>query len=748
MGFLVSPGVHVREIDLTNVVPAVSTSIGAIAGPFQKGPVSSVTAISSEEQLLQTFGKPNSSNFEFWFTAANFLQYGDALRVVRAESTVVNAGATSGILIRDDDHYEASFSTGQGSHGEWTARTAGTWGNSIGVDICGSARAFSQQLGSLNLVNGAGAVGDLEITVDDQNATDASIIIGDIIQFYDASAIVSVVNGAITVASKTLTLDGGTGALAAGQRVIGAGISDGDEVVKIASVTSQSGGAGSVIGVVVLDKAITVANDIPLVLSAAAGHDKVETGNVEYEVTAISSETLTIRVLDDPAGGGLQTIIPDNSLIRRRWRFSDLFDSAPGTSDWATANARGELDELHVAVYDKTGDITGYDVDVKGQRTSSVIEVFPAMSKNSAAKTTQGGNNYYADVIFRSSGFIYWTDHISGGTNWGTDIATGTDYTLVSGVNVDTLSGGLDDYSVTAGEIEIAYDKFADTENLDINLVLGGPSSAVADTEAGQDTHVTMITDLCELRRDCVGFASPYRAATVGVTSSITQTTNVKNAFDKCPSSSYMVFDSGYKYMYDKYNDVYRHVPLNGDTAGLCAFTDSIADPWFSPAGYNRGGVRSAIKLSYNPQKADRDILYKARINPVVDFPGQGVTLFGDKTALTKPSAFDRINVRRLFLVLEKAIATAAKFQLFEFNDEFTRAQFRNLVEPFLRDVQGRRGIFDFKVVCDSTNNTGEVIDRNEFIGDIYIKPARAINFITLNFIAVRTGVAFSEVGG
>ena len=740
MGFLVSPGVHVREIDLTNVVPAVSTSIGAIAGPFQKGPVSSVTAINSEEQLLQTFGKPNSSNFEFWFTAANFLQYGDALRVVRAESAILNAGANSGILIRDDDHYEASFSTGQGSHGEWTARTAGTWGNSIGVDICPSARAFSQQLGSLNLVNGAGAVGDLSITVDNQDATDATIAIGDIIQFYTASAIVAIVNGAITVPTKNLTVDNNSGTIAVGMRVLGAGISDGDEVVKVATVTSQTA--------LILDKAITVADNIPLVFSAAAGHTKVESGNVEYEVTAVSGEVLTIRVLDDPAGGGLQTIIPDNSLIRRRWRFSDLFDAPPGTSDWSTANGRGELDELHVAVYDKTGDITGFDVDVKGQRTSSVIEVFPAMSKNPSAKTTQGGNNYYADVIFRSSSFIYWTDHISAGSNWGTDIATGTDYTLVSGVNVDTLTGGTDDYAVTAGELELAYDKFADTENLDINLVLGGPSSAVADTVAGHDTHVTMITDLVELRKDCVGFVSPYRAATVGVTSSITATENVKDAFDTCPSSSYMVFDSGYKYMYDKYNDVYRFVPLNGDTAGLCAYTDGVADPWFSPAGYNRGGLRSAIKLSYNPQKADRDILYKARINPVVDFPGQGVTLFGDKTALSRPSAFDRINVRRLFLVLEKAIATAAKFQLFEFNDEFTRAQFRNLVEPFLRDVQGRRGIFDFRVVCDTTNNTGEVIDRNEFIGDIYIKPARSINFITLNFIAVRTGVAFSEVGG
>jgi len=737
MGFLVSPGVHVREIDLTNVVPSVSTSIGAIAGPFQKGPVSAVTAISSEEQLLSTFGKPNSSNFEWWFTAANFLQYGDALRVVRAESAILNAGANSGILIRDDDHYEASFSTGQGSHGEWTARTAGTHGNSLGVDICPSAKAFSQQLGTLNLVNGAGAIGDLSITVDDQNATSATIAIGDIIKFITNNSVIATSNGAITVASKNLTVDTVSGTLAVGQRVVGAGISDGDEVVKVATVTSQTA--------VILDKAITVADNIPLAFTTDAA---VESGNVEYEVTAVSTNDLTIRVLDDPSGAGLQTIIPDNSYIRRRWRFSDLFDSAPGTSDWSIANARGELDELHVAVYDKTGDITGYDVDVKGQRTSSVIEVWPSMSKNSAAKTTQGGGNYYPDVIFRGSGFIYWTDHISGGTNWGTDIATGTDYTVVAGVNSDTLTGGTDDYSVTAGEIELAYDKFADTENLDINLIMGGPSSGVADTEAGQDTLVTMITDLCELRRDCVGFVSPYRGATVGVTSSITQTENVKNAFDKCPSSSYMVFDSGYKYMYDKYNDVYRFVPLNGDTAGLCANTDAVADPWFSPAGYNRGGVRGAVKLSYNPMKADRDILYKARINPVVDFPGQGVTLFGDKTALSKPSAFDRINVRRLFLVLEKAIATASKFQLFEFNDEFTRAQFRNLVEPFLRDVQGRRGIFDFRVICDTTNNTGEVIDRNEFIGDIYIKPARSINFITLNFIAVRTGVAFSEVGG
>jgi hypothetical protein len=368
------------------------------------------------------------------------------------------------------------------------------------------------------------------------------------------------------------------------------------------------------------------------------------------------------------------------------------------------------------------------------------------MSKNSSAKGPQGDSIYYPDVIRAKSNFIYWTDHISAGSNWGTD--TTSTYTAVDTITIDELTGGTDDYATTAGEIELAYDKFKDTESEDINLVIGGSSSIVADTSTGHDTHVTMITSLVEGRKDCVGFVSPYRSATVGVTTSSKQASNVRVAADLCPSSSYMVFDSGYMYMYDKYNDAYRFVPLNGSVAGLCANTDQVADAWFSPAGYTRGTVRGAIKLSFNPDKADRDILYQARVNPVVNFPGQGVTLFGDKTAQTKPSAFDRINVRRLFLVLEKAIATAAKFQLFEFNDEFTRAQFRSLIEPFLRDVQGRRGITDFLVKCDASNNTGSVIDRNEFVADIFVKPARSINFITLNFVATRTGVAFSEVGG
>jgi hypothetical protein len=669
MSFLVSPGVHVREIDLTNVIPSVNTTIGAVAGAFEKGPVSSITSISSEEELVEIFGKPTSTSnqFESWFSASNFLQYSNHIKVVRCESAVLNAGANSGILIRDEDHYEASFSTGQGSHGEWTARTAGTWGNSIGVQICATATSFEQVLSGSNLTVGEDAAGATTLEVDDADLSGNAFNVGDLISFFSDSS-----------------------------------------------------------GTVPVDKFN------------------------EYDVVSISSDTLTIRLKDDPNGAGLQNTIPDNSYIRRKWKYHDLFANAPGTSQWATDNARGSGDEMHVVVYDTTGDITGYDADVAGQRGSSVIETFASMSKSSVARTAQGNSNYYADVIFRESNFIYWTDHISAGSNWGTD--TTTTYTSVIPITIDSLTGGTTDHAVTAGELELAYDKFADTETHDINLVVGGKGGGAGDTAATQDTHVTMITALVDSRKDCVGFVSPYRSATVGVASSAATSAravnNVKTAFDLCPASSYMVFDSTYKYMYDKYNDVYRYVPMNGDTAGLCANTDAVADPWFSPAGYNRGNVRGAIKLSLNPKKADRDILYQARVNPVVNFPGQGVVLFGDKTSLAKPSAFDRINVRRLFLVLEKAIATAAKFMLFEFNDEFTRAQFRNLVEPFLRDVQGRRGISDFKVVCDSTNNTGEVIDRNKFIGDIYIKPARSINFITLNFVAVRTGVSFSEVGG
>ena len=670
MGFLVSPGVHVREIDLTNIVPAVATTIGAIAGPFAKGPVSEVTTVGSEQELVDIFGKPNGSNFEWWFTAANFLQYSDQLKVVRAESGLVNAVATgTAILIRDTDHYSSSYSAGEASVGEWAARTAGTHGNSIGVSMCGTATAYEQGLSSNNRVNGAGTSGATTITVDDADASGYAFNVGDLISFSSA------------------------------------------------------------------DNA-TITNHAEL-----AGHE-----GIEYEVTAISTNALTIRQKDDVNGKGLAAAVADDSYIRRRWKFYDLFDAAPGTSQWATDNARGTGDEMHVVVYDTTGDITGFDNDVAGQRTSSVIEVFGNLSKNPSAKTAQGGTNYYPDVFYAQSQYVYWMDHNNSGSNWGTD--TTTAYTAVNQPTYTALASGTDDYAVTAGELEDGYDLFDDKENLTIDLVIGGPSSGVANTAAGQDTHVTMITDLVEKRKDCVGFVSPYRAATVNVTSRITQAKNVKDAFDLCPSSSYMVFDSGYKYMFDKYNDVFRYVPLNGDIAGVCAETDKVAATWYSPAGSARGAIRGAVKLSCNPSQSQRDTLYGARINPVVNFRGEGVLLFGDKTALTKSSAFNRINVRRLFLHVERVIEEAARASLFEFNDEYTRNSFKKLVEPFLRDVQSGRGIDDFSVKCDRSNNTDHVINNNEFRGDIYIRPAYSINFISLTFTAVRNGVSFSEVGG
>ena len=670
MGFQVSPGVEVKEVDLTNIVPAVSTTIGAVCGPFEKGPVSEITSISSEKQLVEVFGKPNANNFEYFFTAANFLQYSNSLRVVRTESALKNASSGgSGILIRNTLHYQESFADGQGTHGTWSARTAGIHANGIKIDIC-DKNNFSEM--SNKQVNDASAsAAEATITMDAFDAADFAV--GEVIEFY-----------------------------------------------------SDAGG--------------TV---------FATGHEAQK-----YEITAVdtSAETITIRQLDDPAGSGLIADLADDSYVKRYWRFSDLFDTAPGTSEFATA--RGVLDdEIHIVVYDSSGRQTGFDNDVAGERLNSVLETFAFVSKHPEATTPQGNSNYYPDVIYRDSKFVYWGDHptaaIDASGDWGQPLSSDLSVqgssafnklsTGVENVDRSTLANGTDDYAVTDGEQLTSYARFDDGEAVDVNLIMAAKATS---------TLATNLVTIVEKRKDALVFISPERADVVGVADSNTQTTNVKNFFDLLPSTSFAVFDSGYKYQYDRFNDVYRYVPLNGDIAGVTAFTESVADAFFSPAGFTRGQIRGAVKLAYEPNKDQRDTLYKARINPVNSFPGQGTVLFGDKTALAKPSAFDRINVRRLFIILEKAIATAAKFQLFEFNDEFTRAQFKNLVEPFLREIQGRRGITDFKVVADESNNTGEVIDRNEFVADIFVKPTRSINFITLNFVAVRTGVAFTEIGG
>ena len=670
MGFQVSPGVEVKEVDLTNIVPAVSTTIGAVCGPFEKGPVSEITSISSEKQLVEVFGKPNANNFEYFFTAANFLQYSNSLRVVRTESALKNASSGgSGILIRNTLHYQESFADGQGTHGTWSARTAGIHANGIKIDIC-DKNNFSEM--SNKQVNDASAsAAEATITMDAFDAADFAV--GEVIEFY-----------------------------------------------------SDAGG--------------TV---------FATGHEAHK-----YEITAVdtSAETITIRQLDDPAGSGLIADLADDSYVKRYWRFSDLFDTAPGTSEFASARGVGD-DEIHIVVYDSSGRQTGFDNDVAGERLNSVLETFAFVSKHPEATTPQGNSNYYPDVIYRDSKFVYWGDHptaaIDASGDWGQPLSSdlsvqGSKFfnklsTGVENVDRSTLANGTDDYAVTDGEQLTSYARFDDGEAVDVNLIMAAKATS---------TLATNLVTIVEKRKDALVFISPERSDVVGVADSNTQTTNVKNFFDLLPSTSFAVFDSGYKYQYDRFNDVYRYVPLNGDIAGVTAFTESVADAFFSPAGFTRGQIRGAVKLAYEPNKDQRDTLYKARINPVNSFPGQGTVLFGDKTALAKPSAFDRINVRRLFIILEKAIATAAKFQLFEFNDEFTRAQFKNLVEPFLREIQGRRGITDFKVVADESNNTGEVIDRNEFVADIFVKPTRSINFITLNFVAVRTGVAFTEIGG
>ena len=639
MAFQVSPGVLVQEKDLTRIIPAVSTSIGAFAGKFSKGPLDEVVSISSEQELVSKFGKPDNTNFEDFFSAANYLQYSNSLKVVRVQNSSVSNATESGstFVIKNTDDYQNNHADGSASVGLWAARTAGAHGNNLQISSCPSATAYEET--NKTTVNDAStAVGDTVVTV----TSGVGITAGDIVNFAD---------------------------------------------------------------------------------------------NFEYRVISVSTNDLTIVRKEEPAyfgasdSSGLHVALNNGAQVRRRWKYYDLFNKAPGTSPYAQAKG-GSNDEIHIAVIDEDGGITG----IKGE----ILETFASLSKASDAKTPQGSDNYYPNVIYNQSNYIYWMDHNASGSNWGS-AANGTTFTDVTAVSNVSLSNGSDGSAATTGQKKTAYEKFADSETVDVGLIIAG---------AGDKTHIDNLITIAENRKDAIVFASPERSDVVNVADGNQQKDNVVGFFNQINSTSYAVFDSGYKYMYDRYSDIYRYVPLNGDMAGLAARTDLIADAWFSPAGLNRGIVRGVVKLAFNPTQSQRDELYRARVNPVATFPGQGTVLFGDKTGLSAPSAFDRINVRRLFIVLEKAIATASKFQLFEFNDEFTRANFRNIVEPFLREVQGRRGITDFLVVCDETNNTGEVIDRNEFIAEIFIKPARSINFITLQFIATRTGVSFDEVAG
>lgn len=720
MPFQVSPGVNVSEIDLTTVVPAVSSTEGAISGVFRWGPVEQRVLVDSESNLAARFGKPTSFNAETFFTAANFLSYGNKLYVVRAADTtptiannatgddeyisvtngiasanVSKFAANSGVLtavgttgaitvtniakfvVNNETDYNDSLDAGTFDDDTdvlYMAKYPGELGNSLRVSVCDSNAAYNQ---ALSLTNN----GDANIAT----TSAMTIIVG------SNTATVAVANSA-------------TGTLAE------------------ANVVARS-----------VQSTINV-GDIVAVGNTTTGVQYLKVTNVGSVTDTLTTRQFTLNF--DNILQLAQNV--SSSTINRYWEFYNSVDAAPGQSDYvANFGNTAAQDELHVVVVDEGGKFTG----VPG----TVLEVFQGLSRATDAKTADGAGKYYVDVINLNSNYVWWANHRTGA-------AANTAANIASSSNVEPVSlqfaGGLDgadEATIAIAALAAGYDMFASAEDVDVSLILQGKARGTQADNFGQLANY-IIDNIAEVRKDCVAFVSPDKADVVSNVGD--ESTDIVNYRNSLRSTSYAVLDSGYKYQYDKYNDVYRWIPLNGDTAGLCVRTDSTRDPWWSPAGFNRGQIKNIVKLAYNPSKAHRDVLYKAGVNPVVTFPGQGTILYGDKTLLAKPSAFDRINVRRLFIVLEKAIATAAKFTLFEFNDDFTRSQFRNLVEPFLRDVQGRRGIYDFKVVCDTTNNTGEVIDRNEFVGDIYIKPAKSINFIQLNFVAVRTGVEFSEVVG
>ena len=660
---LLSPGVEIQERDLTiGSIETVDVNVGAIAGAFTKGPVLTPIRISTEAQLIETFGEPTDANAETWWTAASFLSYGGVLDVVRASTSgqlsASDDGTTSPYIlsIPTKDVYEATYFGAGNNAFKWASRNIGT----------------------------------------DQNALRVATI--------DAGADI------------TLTLDGALGTTTVGTQV------------QTASASPNGAKSGYIFA---WDGAT---NKVSLITSDTwVATDLIENGVTDLNVTA------TVSWYDE------QTV-----FAGLNW---SSIGPRPGTSPFVSARG-GSKDEIHVVVYDGTGDISGVP--------NTVLEKFTYLSKANNGKTAEGSGNYYPQVFLDKSNWVYWGSHeatdlydvsanqaatgnLAGTNNAGNDSTTAFD--LIGGRSY-TLAKGAESGGATSGEIITAMQEFADTETIMIDYLLAGPGDTGSGASAKTNTKAVAAAALtiASARKDCIAFLSPYRGDVVGVTSSATQTQNVVDFYDTLQATSFGVFDNTWKYVYDRFSDKYRYVPCNGDTAGLCAATTANGLPWFSPAGLNRGAIKNAVKLAFSPSRTERDKLYQNRINPVTSLPGQGIILFGDKTALASPSAFDRINVRRLFNVIEKTIGNAAKGVLFELNDEFTRNNFKNVVEPYLRGIQAERGITDFLVVCDETNNTGAVIDSNEFKADFYIKPARSINFITLTFIATRTGVSFEEV--
>ena len=691
MAFQVSPGVNVSEIDLTTSVPGVSTTVGAFAGVFRWGPVGERVLIDSEDKLVNTFGRPTSFNPETFFTASNFLGYGNALFIARAANTTdsgansaYNAAANTGavnvatVAVRNREDYETKVSFNANTL--YVAKYPGDLGNSLRVSVCDSVTAFESTIDLIGEEGGNTITGSLAISVG-SNVAVLSFLSSD-----DADAANTYAN---TVVSQ---------------------LSVGD-LIKIGNTTLGT----------------------QYLKVSAVGALATNTTHAFANVNFSDSNKLAANFEISNTVNGNTTV----ANITRNWEYFNVVDTAPGTSEWVATYGgnTAAVDQVHVVVVDQDGRFGGV--------AGGVLEVFPALSRATDAKSAEGASLYYKAVINERSNYVWWTNDRSNAlSNTAANIASSTN---VKPLTLDFVGGqdGADEASAPLTTLSAAYDLFKLKESVDISLVMAGkPRGGNSNTQLGN----YIIDNIVEQRKDCVVFITPDDG--IVRTNPGNEATALVSWKSNVRDSTYAFLDSGYKYMYDRYNDVYRYVPLNGDIAGLAARSDAATDPWYSPAGFNRGQIRNIVKLRFNPTQADRDLMYKNSINPVVSFPGQGTVLYGDKTATSKPSAFDRINVRRLFITLEKAISDAARFSLFEFNDEFTRSQFKNLVTPFLRDVQSRRGITDFLVVCDSTNNTAERIDRNEFWGDIYIKPNRSINFIQLNFVAVRTGVEFSTVIG
>ena len=719
---LASPGIVVREVDLTlgRATPS-SDKIGAIVAPFAKGPVDSPTLVENENDLLNNFGEPYSTDkhYEHWLSASSYLAYGGALRVVRANDNDLRngfVGTASSVKIDSLDHYNAlGYDENVLANVVVAARNPGSWSNGLKVGIIDSKA--------------------------DQ------ILVG--------------VNTSVASGITTIAVGFGVTQSVAGRVNPGAGTTSVLDGHLKGIITEIS---GSSIYVKVLSHVSAAGTETQVDYQPSGVYAFSSTGSVAIHATgqsvAAGSTSYTSRLdwFDQQTLGLTSTSsISWNNIAPR-----------PGTSAYAAARD-SRFDEVHVVVIDAFGTVTG--------NAGTILEKHLSLSKASDAEFSVGNPSYWRKYIANNSQYIFGlgaptgivTTGYSSGFNLESDVAWDQEAEGItfaaSGASTNTLTGGKDysgaanldtagSLTATLGELSDGYDLFENTENFKVDFLLMG--SAAYDISTAQALANKLIS-VAELRKDAIAFISPYRGAALSDTSVQTAVTvrsaaditdNVIEFYAPVASSSYAIFDSGYKYMYDRFANTFRYVPLNGDIAGLCARNDINNFAWYSPAGTSRGAILNAVKLAYNPTKTQRDKLYSNRVNPVIFSPGAGIILFGDKTGLAKASAFDRINVRRLFVYLENAISQAAKDALFEFNDEITRTNFVNTIEPFLRDVQAKRGIFDYVVICDETNNTAAVIDNNEFIADIYIKPARSINFIGLNFIATKTGVDFEEVIG